>query len=171
MTHLQLFEQSLEMEAICHESRVGAFQRKRGCLRCNLRKDSTQSALAPRAPKPPPVFFLAGKQSFLDGANCQRRALHDFLRQRLYFPFELRCGDDVIDDAETQRSLRVDHVPGVKKLSRFRWANELRQEIGAAKIGKQAYFGEILTECRFFGGDSSVRGQRDVHSCTCRGAI
>ena len=77
----------------------------------------------------------------------------------------------MIHDAQAQRGFCVDHIAGIEKLSSFCWANQLRQEAGAAKIREQANFREVLPEHGFFGCDANVRSQRKVHSRARRSTI
>src|SRR2546429_6477140 len=73
-------------------------------------------------------FTLARKQSFLDGADRERRALGNFLRERVHFGFELGGRDNLIHDSQLQRRFCVDHVAGIKELGGPCRADELRSE-------------------------------------------
>src|SRR5216684_7525608 len=117
------------------------------------------------------ILLGAAKKLFLHRANGQVRTLRNFLRQLFHFRCKLGGRNDVIDNSERERRFRVDHVPGVEKLGGFRRADQLRQQIRSTKIRKQSDLGEVLAERRVLCGDSYVRGERDVHTRTCRGTV
>src|SRR6266852_5366331 len=117
------------------------------------------------------ILLAAGKQLFLHRANGQVRTLGNFLRQLFDFRLKLRGRNNVIDNSECERGFRVNHVSGVEKLGGFSGADQLRQHIRSTKIGKQADLGKVLAKRRFFGCDSYVRGERDVHTRAGRGTV
>src|SRR5712692_4476853 len=65
-------------------------------------------------------FIFTCKKRLLHRADGQQRTVSNFLRQYLHFRFELRPRNDLIDEAESERRLRINHVAGIKKLCRFR---------------------------------------------------
>src|SRR5579885_1434060 len=68
------------------------------------------------------------EQRLLDGANGKGRTLRDFLGKGFDFAFELRAGDDAINDAEAESGLRVDHFSCVEHFGGNGRADELREE-------------------------------------------
>src|SRR6185437_15680034 len=56
------------------------------------------------------LFLPCGKENLLEGSDCERRSLSDFLRQRRHFGLQLGRGHHAADYSKPQRCLRIDHV-------------------------------------------------------------
>ncbi len=115
--------------------------------------------------------FLASKQRLLDGAYGNRWPSGKPRSKLFHLGFQLRTRHHTIDESQLERRLRVDYIASVKHFGGLRRADKLRQKISAAVIGKQSDFYKSLSKNRFFGRDSNVGCQRDIHSGTSRRAV
>ena len=103
------------------------------------------------------------KDGLLDGANGELRTIGDFFGEGRHLGFELVGGKQVIDDAEAMGRGSVNHIAGIKHFRGDRWANELRQKVGAAVIREQTDFGEILAEDGAVHREADIGSERKIH--------
>ena len=100
----------------------------------------------------------------LDGTNGNGRPGRDFFGQGARRSFQLRGGKNVIDDAQAQRRLRVDHLTGVEHFRGLGRPDQLRQKIRAAIIGKQSNARKVLPKAGVFRRQANIGSQRDIHA-------
>src|ERR1700686_3945643 len=120
-------------------------------------------------------FFFAAEDGLLHGADGELRPVGDFLGESSDGGFELVGGEEVVNDAETMRRLRVNHFAEVEHFRGNGGADELREEVSPAIVGEEADLGKILAEDGargrpVDGGDDGLRHGANIQDSLHAGA-
>ena len=107
------------------------------------------------------VAAFGGVEVLLHQAKRDARTGGEAFGQRHRLVHQLGRIDGTVHDAKPLGFFAQDHVGEEVELFRLRDADELREEVGAAEIAREADLGERRRDLRALGGDAEVAGERD----------
>src|SRR5580704_13934251 len=115
--------------------------------------------------------FFAAEDGLFHSADGELRPIGDFFCEGGDGGFELVGRKKMVEDAEAMRGLRVNHFAEVKHFGGNGRADELRDKVGAAVVGKEADLCKILAEDGAIHGEADVAGESEIHSSAGGGTV